>query len=107
MPLSMCLKCGALFRPKGQQAYCPLHAHLDTGRLGAKGRDWKLRNAVLARDGYQCTAILSDGSRCPEKKNLEVHHLVERRMGGKDTWENLTTVCFDHNPRGGQMRGIG
>jgi hypothetical protein len=49
--------------------------------------DENLRIATLMRDRYQCTYC--------DKKNtrLEVHHIVPRHQGGKDTIQNLTTLC--------------
>ena len=48
--------------------------------------DENLRIATLMRDGYQCT-------QCKEKKSLDAHHIIWREYGGKDTIENLITLC--------------
>jgi hypothetical protein len=48
--------------------------------------DENLRIATLMRDGYQCT-------QCKEKKSLDAHHIIWREDGGKDTIENLITLC--------------
>ena len=46
-----------------------------------------LRIATLMRDGYQCT-------QCGEKNTrLDAHHIIYREHGGKDTLENLITLC--------------
>jgi 5-methylcytosine-specific restriction endonuclease McrA len=56
-------------------------------------RRWRqLRAAIIRRDGGICQVCGSD-------RRLEVHHL-------NGDWrnhdpENLRTVCFDPNPRGG------
>ena len=49
--------------------------------------DENLRIATLMRDGYQCTQC--------EKKNtrLDAHHIIWKENGGKDTIENLITLC--------------
>ena len=49
--------------------------------------DENLRIATLMRDGFKCTQC--------EKKNidLDAHHIVYREHGGKDTIENLITLC--------------
>ncbi|MBM3235347.1 hypothetical protein FJZ31_03500 [Candidatus Poribacteria bacterium] len=49
--------------------------------------DENLRIATLMRDGYQCTQC--------EKKNtqLDAHHIVLKKNGGKDTIQNLITLC--------------
>lgn len=43
---------------------------------------------VLLRDDYTCQLC---GTRC----NLEVHHIRFRSSGGKDSEENLVTLCHD------------
>jgi 5-methylcytosine-specific restriction endonuclease McrA len=49
--------------------------------------DENLRIACLMRDGYQC-------QQCGKVKcRLEVHHLIYREHGGKDTLPNLLTLC--------------
>jgi 5-methylcytosine-specific restriction endonuclease McrA len=49
--------------------------------------DENLRIATLMRDGYQCT-------QCEKKNtNFDAHHIVYREHGGKDTIENLITLC--------------
>jgi len=46
-----------------------------------------LRIATLMRDGYQCT-------QCEKKKTyLDAHHIIWKENGGKDTIENLITLC--------------
>ena len=46
-----------------------------------------LRVATLMRDGYQCT-------QCEKKKVLfDAHHILWKEHGGKDTIENLITLC--------------
>lgn len=45
-----------------------------------------LRDEVLLRDGFQCR-------RCGSKKNLQVHHRVWRRHGGRTIRTNLMTAC--------------
>ncbi|MBI1925156.1 HNH endonuclease [Candidatus Poribacteria bacterium] len=49
--------------------------------------DENLRIATLMRDGYQCRQCLGKNTR------LEAHHIIFREHGGKDTLENLITLC--------------
>jgi hypothetical protein len=49
--------------------------------------DENLRIACLMRDGYTCQHCSERGVR------LEAHHIVERSHGGKDTLDNLLTLC--------------
>ena len=53
-----------------------------SGRL-----DENLRLATLMRDDFKCT-------QCGKKKRrLQAHHIIWRGRGGKDTIDNLTTLC--------------
>ena len=44
------------------------------------------RRLVLSRDNDQCTE-------CGATQDLEVHHIVPRRLGGPDEPSNLITLC--------------
>lgn len=45
------------------------------------------RRAILARDNYTCQY-------CGHvSRDLTVDHVIPRRMGGEDTWENLVACC--------------
>jgi len=46
----------------------------------------QLRNQVLRRDGWRCQS-------CGAMSNLEVHHKGFRSHEGKDSEENLVTLC--------------
>src|SRR2546425_303094 len=49
--------------------------------------DENLRMACLMRDGYTC-------QQCGKRQvRLEAHHIVYRKLGGKDTLSNLLTLC--------------
>lgn len=52
---------------------------------------------VNLRDKRQCSFINNQGTRCINKRWLEVHHKVPVSMGGKNTLENLTTLCTIHH----------
>jgi len=45
----------------------------------------RVRVAVLARDKGRC--------RCCGAKGMDLHHVLYRSRGGKDTESNLVTVC--------------
>jgi hypothetical protein len=45
-----------------------------------------LRAQVLERDGWTCQF-------CGRQRELHVHHVHPRGRGGKDTEENLVTLC--------------
>ena len=47
-----------------------------------------LRRAVLARDGHRCQA-----PGCRATRFLEVHHRQPRQRGGRNSAENLVTLC--------------
>ena len=49
--------------------------------------DENLRIATLMRDGYECTQCKKKNTR------MDAHHIVWKENGGKDTIENLITLC--------------
>lgn len=56
-----------------------------------------IKHQVVLRDRNQCTLSQPDGSRCPERKWLEIHHLVPLSRGGPTSVENLATICRSHH----------
>ena len=53
----------------------------------------KLRFDVFKRDDFQCQYC---GRRSPDVI-LEVDHIIPKKKGGKDEFENLVTSCFECN----------
>lgn len=45
-----------------------------------------IRRKILERDGYHCCL-------CGSTENLEVHHIVPKRLGGHNTLDNGITLC--------------
>jgi hypothetical protein len=56
-----------------------------------------LEHQINLRDLRQCTETDSTGQRCQEKRWLEFHHVIPLEMGGQDTLENMTTLCWAHH----------
>jgi hypothetical protein len=56
-----------------------------------------LMHAIHMRDQRQCTIKDKNGNRCGATRWLDIHHVVPRSLGGRDTLENLTTVCSAHH----------
>ncbi|MBD3217414.1 MAG: HNH endonuclease [candidate division Zixibacteria bacterium] len=53
------------------------------------------RKNIIKRDGHKCMYCgRTDGA-------MTVDHVVPKRMGGKDTWENLVCACTKCNNRKG------
>lgn len=52
----------------------------------ADGTPRRVRNGVLARDGYRCVD-------CSGTTDLEVDHIIPRAVGGSDHPANLRTLC--------------
>lgn len=58
------------------------------------------RKNIMKRDGYSCQYCgTSEGP-------MTTDHVIPRRLGGKDTWENLVSACTkcnnhkgDHSPK--------
>jgi 5-methylcytosine-specific restriction endonuclease McrA len=56
-----------------------------------------LVHGLTRRDQNQCTGKNPDGLRCENKRWLDFHHIIPRSHGGKDTLENMTTLCRAHH----------
>ena len=50
------------------------------------------RAAILARDGYRCRY-----PGCDQILGLEVDHIVALGLGGRDSDDNLETLCREHH----------
>jgi hypothetical protein len=50
-------------------------------------------HAVNLRDQRQCQAARADGSLCQARNFLQIHHIVPVALGGKNTLDNLITLC--------------
>lgn len=46
------------------------------------------RKAIYRRDGFMCAL-------CGSGRYLQIHHLIPRGEGGKNTPHNLITLCSD------------
>jgi 5-methylcytosine-specific restriction endonuclease McrA len=82
-----CAKCSTVVPANEYVAHVNVHRE----RNGSTYAWRKLRQVVLARDGYACTV-------CGKSGRLEVDHV--NGDWRDDRLENLRTVCFEHNPRG-------
>lgn len=56
-----------------------------------------VRREAAARDGYQCSFVAADGTRCQARGKLEYHHLKPFARGGAATADNIALRCFLHN----------
>ncbi len=65
-----------------------------------------VEHQVALRDVGRCTAVDSKGVRCESRRWLQIHHIQPVSLGGRNTAENLTTLCSAHHQmrHGGQMR---
>ena len=52
---------------------------------------------VNLRDQRHCTHLNQNGQRCNQSRWTEVHHRTPVALGGKNTLENLTTLCSVHH----------
>ena len=57
----------------------------------------RVRGAVWARDGGQCTFTSDRGHRCGATSMLQFHHVVSVARGGQPTEEGLSLRCRAHN----------
>lgn len=70
------------------------------------GWQWRqVRDAVYARDNWTCRDC---GEKCKarsdpasyQRRRIQCHHVIPRRLGGADTLDNLVTLCAScHNKR--------
>jgi hypothetical protein len=56
-----------------------------------------VRRSVHERDGDQCTFLLRNGTRCPERRSLEFHHRHPYGRGGNHDPDNVCLMCRQHN----------
>jgi len=56
-----------------------------------------VRRAVHERDGDRCTFVSSSGTRCEERRFLELDHVLPAARGGQATVANLRLRCRAHN----------
>lgn len=65
-----------------------------------KGGLWKwVQRQILNRDDHKCVV-------CGFNLVVDIHHIVRRKSGGKDTHDNLVTLCPNHH-RMADLRLIG
>lgn len=50
------------------------------------------RNNIYKRDNYECVYCGEN-----KRKQLTLDHVIPRSKGGKDSWENLVTACYNCN----------
>lgn len=64
-----------------------------------KNRDIPLtRRNILRRDGYTCQY-------CGSKEGpMTVDHIIPKKYGGRDTWENLVCACTECNAKKGDHK---
>ncbi|MBD3373665.1 HNH endonuclease [candidate division KSB1 bacterium] len=53
------------------------------------------RRNILKRDGYRCQYCGS------KNRHMTIDHIIPRRRGGLDSWENLVCACIECNHRKG------
>ncbi len=56
-----------------------------------------VRHSVILRDGIQCAFVDGDGRRCEQKRWLDTHHITPVVDSGRNTIDNLRTLCRAHH----------
>ena len=56
-----------------------------------------VQHEVRLRDQGQCIYVDLHGPRCVNKRWVEPHHIKHRKEGGRNTTENLVTLCSTHH----------
>jgi hypothetical protein len=105
--ITRCEDCGRAWQERGREVAELTEAEIETaecdaeriGRLDAETPERRtqdipprVRDQVLARDGYRCTVPW-----CNATEDLQVHHIKHRKDGGTHEMHNLTTVCGCHH----------
>jgi hypothetical protein len=70
---------------------------LANGRVNPRYIPADIRRAVLARDGFGCRHVGTDGHVCGSTHNIQFDHRVPLAQGGLSTVDNLEIVCAAHN----------
>lgn len=70
--------------------------HADTAP-GVRGISAAVKRFVWKRDGGQCTFRRPDGTRCPERRQLQFHHDDPYGLGGDRSADNIWLLCRQHN----------
>lgn len=65
-------------------------------RVPQRGIRFSRRN-IMVRDKYQCQYC----GLVTRSDNLNLDHVLPRTLGGRTTWENITTSCIECNRRKG------
>lgn len=68
-------------------------------RIGRKGYPSPTTSNVIARDGYQCMNTKCGKLLRHDVKKLTKDHILPLSKGGKNVWENVTTLCQKCNNR--------
>lgn len=98
-PPKNCLKPGCANLVEGNGWHCEQHRpprkqYADTNRPNATQRGYtspqwrRLRKLVLARDAQLCQLCGK-----PAGASAHVDHIIPKSQGGRDTLENLQTLC--------------
>lgn len=56
-----------------------------------------IKRTVYARDGGRCTFVAPDGTRCSERRALQIDHIHPFSLGGSNDESNLRLLCPSHN----------
>jgi 5-methylcytosine-specific restriction endonuclease McrA len=64
----------------------------DPVELDGRAMSTARRQRIIARDGNCCRY-----PECEVMTGLEVDHIVALKLGGRDTDDNLETLCRDHH----------
>ncbi len=65
-----------------------------------------LRDEIALRDGYQCTFIGLDGTRCDATRHLQIDHITPFAFGGAHESANLRLLCGPHNQLEAERMGL-
>ncbi len=76
---------------------------LTSAPTGSRHVPAAVRRAVHERDGVRCRYVDEAGRRCPERHQLEYHHVHPFGMGGPHSLANVRLLCRAHNLRAAEQ----
>jgi hypothetical protein len=68
-----------------------------TGLASRERMEATLKHQATLRDGARCAHRDADGTRCDQRRWLDIHHVVPVARGGRNTVDNLVTLCRSHH----------
>ncbi len=70
---------------------------VESGKKRSRYISAQVRDEIFLRDGFQCTFVAENGTRCGCKVGLQHDHIQPFALGGTHDVQNLRIRCAAHN----------